>query len=258
MSKKQGRNLPYSISQNFLTSRKTIDKLISKTTITSADTVLEIGAGKGHITKALSEKCRRVISYEIDERLYAKLKPQLSDNVKLFCGDFLKCRLPSCPYKVFANIPFSITTDIIRKLTESDDPPSCIWLVMEKGAAKRFCGQPEDNLNSLLLKPFFDSRVIWHFNRNDFHPAPKTDVVMLEMRLKESSDIAPSQKRDLKAFLNHSIKNGLFGSRSLLTKKQISTALKSENLPIIQPTGDISYIQWLCLFRCWLKYGKKF
>ncbi len=255
MSKNQGSNLPYWVSQNFLTRRKIINKLISKTTITSSDTVLEIGAGKGHITKALSEKCKRVISYEIDEKLYSKLKPQLNDNVRLYRGDFLKSKLPSYPYKVFANIPFSKTTEIIRKLTSANNPPESIWLIMEKGAAKRFCGLPKDNINSLLLKPFFNSNIIWHFNRNDFHPAPNTDVVMLEMKLKETFDIPCSQRDDFKAFLEQNQK-GLFGSRSLMTKKQISTALKLEKLPQIPQTGDISYIQWLCLFRCWLKFGK--
>ncbi|MBD5116078.1 MAG: 23S ribosomal RNA methyltransferase Erm [Ruminococcaceae bacterium] len=255
MSKKQRQN-PYSISQNFLTSRKTIDKLISKTTIDQNDTVLEIGAGKGHITKALSEKSCKVISYEIDKNLYSKLKPQLNNNIKLRCGDFLKCKLPNAPYKVFANIPFSRTTEIIHKLTSSENPPTGIWLIVEKGAAKRFCGLPKDNLNSLLLKPFFDSKIIWYFSRQDFHPAPNTDVVMLEMKLKEQADIQYRQKNDFKEFLSHSIKNGIFGSRALLTKKQISTALKSAKLPMIPQTGDISYIQWLCLFRCWLKFGK--
>ncbi|MBD5080502.1 MAG: 23S ribosomal RNA methyltransferase Erm [Ruminococcaceae bacterium] len=255
MSKKQGNNSPYWVSQNFLTSRKIINKLISITTIASCDTVLEIGAGKGHITKALSEKCKKVISYEIDEKLYTHLKPQLNGNVKLYYGDFLKSKLPSSPYKVFANIPFSKTTEIIRKLTSAHDLPESIWLIMEKGAAKRFCGLPKDNINSLLLKPFFDSKIIWYFNRNDFHPAPNTDVVMLEMKLKETFDIPPSQKDDFKVFLEQSQKS-LFSSRPLLTKKQISTALRLEKLPQIPQTGDVSYIQWLCLFRCWLNFGK--
>lgn len=256
MSKKQGHALPYSISQNFLTSRKTINRLISKTTLSPDDTVLEIGAGKGHITKALSEKCKTVISYEIDNTLYSALKPCLNKNVRLYCGDFLKCRLPDVPYKVFANIPFSKTTEIIRKLTFTEKLPENVWLIMEKGAAKRFCGIPKDNLNSLLLKPFFNSKIIWHFSRTDFHPAPNTDVVMLEMKLKEKADIPYNQQKDFKTFLDHSIKNGLFGAKALLTKKQISTALKAAKLPLIPQTGDISYIQWLCLFRCWLKFGK--
>lgn len=245
-----------SISQNFLTGRKTIDRLISKTTLSKSDTVLEIGAGKGHITKALSKRCQCVISYELDQNLYTKLKSQLNDNVKLYHADFLKCRLPKQPYKVFANIPFSRTSEIIRKLTTSDNLPTAVWLVMEKGAAKRFAGLPAENINSLLLKPFYDSKIIWHFHREDFHPAPRVDTVLLELKLKQQYDISPQQRSDFAAFLNHSIKHGIYGSRALLTKKQISTALKLASLSQIPISGDISYIQWLCLFRCWQKYGK--
>ena len=245
-----------SVSQNFLTSRKTIERLISKTTLSKNDIVLEIGAGKGHITKALSEICRCVISYELDQSLYTKLKPQLKNNVRLYHGDFLKCRLPKQPYKVFANIPFSRTSEIIRKLTGSESLPAAVWLVMEKGAAKRFLGLPAENSGSLLLKPFYDGRIIWHFNREDFHPAPRVDVVLLELKLKQQYDILPEQSSDFASFINHSIKYGVYGSRALLTKKQVSTALKLASLPQIPISGDISYIQWLCLFRCWQKYGK--
>ena len=245
-----------SISQNFLTGCKTINRLISKTTLSQSDTVLEIGSGKGHITKALSQKCRSVIAYELDPSLYAKLKPQLKDNVKLYHADFLKCRLPKTPYKVFSNIPFSRTSEIIRKLTTSDNLPTAIWLVMEKGAAKRFAGLPTENLNSLLLKPFYDSKIIWYFNREDFHPAPRVDTVLLELKLKQRFDILPEQRSAFAAFLNHSINRGIFSSNALLTKKQIATALKRDSLPQIPISGDISYIQWLCLFRCWQKYSK--
>ena len=245
-----------SISQNFLTSRKTIERLISKTTLSKSDTVLEIGAGKGHITKALSERCRTVISYELDQSLYTKLKPQLRDNVKLYHADFLKCRLPKQSYKVFANIPFSRTSEIIRKLTASSNLPTAVWLVMEKGAAKRFIGSPKENLSSLLLKPFYDSKIIWYFRPDDFHPAPRVDTVLLELKLKQQYDIPPDRYSDFAAFLNYSIKHGIFGSHALLTKKQVSTALKLASLPHIPISGDISYIQWLCLFRCWKKYGK--
>ena len=73
----------------------------------------------------------------------------------------------------------------MRKLT-ANRLPEHIWLIMEKGAAKRFCGLPTENINSLLLKPFFDVKISYYFNRTDFHPAPRTDVVMLELVVREN------------------------------------------------------------------------
>lgn len=91
MSENKGN--PYGISQNFLTNRRVIDRLLSKTDISDSDTVLEIGAGKGHITKALSKRAKTVVSYEIDGNLYEKLKTNVAENVRLIRGDFLKCAL---------------------------------------------------------------------------------------------------------------------------------------------------------------------
>lgn len=259
MCKKHNKSsLPYSISQNFLTNRKLIKQLIKKTGINGQDTVLEIGAGKGHITKELSSSCKMVISYEIDKKLYEKLKPQLGENVQLYHLDFLKCVLPKQPYKVFANIPFSKTTAILDKLTQARSLPEGLWLVMEKGAAMRFCGLPKNNLHSLLIKPFFETRIIHAFRQEDFHPAPHVDVVLLELKRKEKPDIRLDQKAEFASFLSHGLRYGLHGSRALLTKKQISMALRLSGLPPISPSGEVLYIQWLCLFRCWLRYGKKY
>jgi len=253
MSKNQGQRLPYSVSQNFLTSRRTLQRLIRIAGLCKADTVLEIGAGKGHITKLLAHSCKKVISYEIDDRLYTRLKPQLPENVQLHRQDFLRCILPEAPYWVFANIPFSVTTDIVRKLTAGPSLPEGMWLIMEKGAAKRFSGLPKENLSSLLIKPFFETKIVYHFRREDFHPAPRVDTVMLEFRRKKQADLSPEQWDAYVSFLRHSLQYGLFGKKALLRPRQIEAVLKMEGLPQLKPSDDVRYIQWLCLFRFWLR-----
>lgn len=256
-SRNHGCSAPYSVSQNFLTSRRLIERLLNKTSITQKDTVLEIGAGKGHITKMLADTCHHVISYEIDRKLYEKLALKLPENVELHGRDFLKSPLPKTPYQVFANIPFSRTTAIVRRLTTAENPPEHMWLVMEKGAAKRFCGLPKDQLTSLQIKPFFDTKIVYHFRREDFHPVPRVDVVLVEFVRKQVPDIPFSTRSDYTAFLQYSFTKGFYCKAALLTKRQIATALRLAKLPAIPPSGDVRYIQWLCLFRCWKKYGKK-
>ena len=181
---------------------------------------MEIGAGKGHITKALSEACGKVISYEIDASLYERLKMQLNDHVQLYHGDFLKCRLPREEYRVFANIPFCITTEIVRKLITADPLPQGMWLIMEKGAAKRFCGASGESLISLMIKPRYDTRIVYHFGREDFHPAPRVDVVMLEFQRKPAADVHPAQWDRYQKFVRHSLQYGVFGKKALLTKNR--------------------------------------
>ncbi|MBQ2668245.1 MAG: 23S ribosomal RNA methyltransferase Erm [Clostridia bacterium] len=253
MSKNKGQALPYSISQNFLTSRRIIDRLLTHTTIQKSDTVLEIGAGKGHITKALADHAGDVLAYEIDGNLAEKIKPKLPENVRLIQGDFLRCTLPKEKYKVFANIPFSRTTEIVRKLTEASNPPDAAWLIMEKGAAKRFCGQPSENINSLLIKPYFETRICYYLRREDFHPAPRVDCVLIEFIRKPKPDLPSTQKKAFAQFIKKAKQQGI---ETLLTKKQISIALRMAGLPPVERSGTILYVQWLCLFRCWMQFGK--
>ena len=80
-------------------------------------------------------------------------------------------------------------------------------------------------------------------------------MVVLEFQRKPAADVHPAQWDRYQKFVRHSLQYGVFGKKALLTKKQIDTALKLEGLPKMTPSGEIMYIQWLCLFRCWLRFG---
>lgn len=184
-NKHAGHAAPVWASQNFLTCRATIQRLLCRTTLDKDDHVIEIGPGKGHTTGMLARLCRRVTAIEIDAKLYGGLVDQFSGiaNVRLYHADFLDWKLPaSGAYKVFANIPFSHTTAIVRKLTECDNPPREAWLTMEKGAAKRFTGSPRETLRSLMIKPGFEIEIVYYFLREDFHPKPGVNVVLLHLK----------------------------------------------------------------------------
>lgn len=243
-------------SQNFLTKRRLILKIINLSNITKDDTVLEIGAGKGHLTEVLCEKGGSVYSVEIDRKLFEYTKEKLSytTNLKLIQGDFLKYPLPvKGSYKVFANIPFFITTQIIDKLTNASNPPVDIWLVMEKGAARRFVGHPKESMKSLLLKVGWETEIVYHFRREDFHPMPSVDSVLLHLKQKEIPDLSRGEIRSFQKFIEHSMRYGLSGKQGLLTPRQVSTALKRAGLPPAYKDGVTLYIQWLCLFRCYVE-----
>lgn len=244
-------------SQNFLTSQKILQRIVRLSSITKNDHVIEIGTGKGHLGRVLSQHCKHLYSIELDQKLYAYSKQKLADipNLSLIHRDFLTYPLPSTgSYKVFANIPFSITTKIIRKLTEDNNPPTDIWLVVEKGAAKRFIGQPNETLRSILLKSNWTTEIVYYFRREDFHPKPSVDSVLLRLTQKRCPDVDAKDYSSFTYFIEHSFRHGLFSKRSLLTKKQIATALRLDKLPPLSQSGEVLYIQWLCLFRCYQKF----
>jgi 23S rRNA (adenine-N6)-dimethyltransferase len=171
-------------SQNFLTSRRLVDALLDRSTIGVDDLVVEIGAGRGIITERLVCRSRRVIAFEKDPTLAARLGRRFggTPNVDIRRADFLAAPLPRVPYKVFANIPFSATTEIITRLTAADCPPDDAYLVVQAEAAARFSGCPRESLVSVLLKPWFEPSIVHRFRRSDFAPAPRVDVVMLRLR----------------------------------------------------------------------------
>lgn len=247
-----------SVSQNFITNSRLIHRIIRLAQIGADDTVLEIGTGKGHLTQVLCRQAGSVCSVEIDQRLYGIAAEKLAQftNLRLIHGDFLNYRLPADgDYKVFSNIPYCITTQIVEKLTRVSNPPREIWLVMEKGAAKRFVGIPKETQRSLLLKVNWDMEIAYHFRREDFHPAPSVDSVLVHFSRKEVPDLAGKEYSEFQRFVEHCSKYGFCGSRGLLTRRQVSAALKQAGLPHAHEDGVTLYIQWLCLFRCYRQSG---
>ncbi|MCL2373050.1 MAG: 23S ribosomal RNA methyltransferase Erm [Defluviitaleaceae bacterium] len=244
------------VSQNFLTSKRIIHGLIAKTNITASDHIIEIGPGKGHITDILLEHCAKITAIELDHKLYSRLQLKYDGHSKLCLHyqDFMQFNLPaSGEYKIFSNIPFSRTTDILRKLTECKNPPTQAWLIMEKGAARRFMGHPRESLRSLAIKPIFDMSIVHFFNRHDFHPIPGVDVVMLHMKRKPARDIPAGQMREFQAFVKNGLARNQAGLLSMFTKRQLSRACNIAGVSDLL-SGEILYIQWLCLFRCYKNY----
>ncbi|MCH5260999.1 MAG: 23S ribosomal RNA methyltransferase Erm [Lachnospiraceae bacterium] len=247
-----------SYSQNFITDRKLINRIVHLSNIDKNDTVLEIGTGKGHLTEALCREGRFVYSVEIDRRLYESTREKLSrySNLNLIHGDFLNYSLPKKgDYKVYANIPYFITTQIVEKLTQVSNLPADIWLVMEKGAAKRFMGLPRETEKSLMLKVCWDMEILYRFRREDFHPMPSVDSVLIHFSRKAVPDLNKKERYAFKRFVEHCMKYGICGKCGLLTKRQVSAALKRAGLPDLPENGATLYIQWLCLFRWYQGYN---
>ncbi len=254
-TKKRQENY-FCISQNFLTSYETIKRLLRITSINSNDHIIEIGAGKGHITGLLIKACRKVTAVEIDKNLYERLLKKYEDakNLNLYQKDFLVWRLPcSKEYKVFGNIPFCHTTAILRKLTESENPPVEAWLTMEKGAAKRFIGKPRETYRSLMLKPLFDLKIAYYFHREDFHPKPGVDVVLVHLKKKTKPDIEPSKWCRYDRFISNALQNESLGLRRMFTNKQLKRVFNDTQIYDIRK-DEILYVQWLCLFRYYCEY----
>ncbi|MFA5633598.1 MAG: rRNA adenine N(6)-methyltransferase family protein [Candidatus Dojkabacteria bacterium] len=174
-------------SQNFYLNKTNLEKLFKVSGIDSNDTVLDIGAGTGVITEGLSKYAKLVIAYELDDRYFKQLKDKFQNNpnILLIKKDFLNTELPKKDFKIFANIPFFITSDIVNKITDVDSGLREAFLFVQKESAQRYIGKPNNTQIATILSFMFESNIIEEFRRKDFNPIPKVDIVLLCIKKKD-------------------------------------------------------------------------
>lgn len=177
------------LSQNFLWNRVLVSKLIRNSSISQKDLVLDIGAGKGIITEQLLDVCKEVIAIEMDRRLSDFLKNKYRNvfNIRVIEDDFLMHKLPKEPFKVFSNIPFSTTGEIIKKLLFSKNPPVDSYLVVQTEAAEKFMAKYRpDTMIAILFYPWFDIKIIYKFKKTDFKPVPRVNSCLIRIEKRSS------------------------------------------------------------------------
>lgn len=192
-------------SQNFLHNAALLDALLDNSTVRPGNLVLDLGAGTGAIARRLAERGCRVLAVEQDPSLAARLRRSFPNRsgVQVCQADIRLMPLPREPYRVFSNIPFDATADIINRLTQARNPPEDAYLVVQRQAAERFVGRPTTTLVSALLAPRFEASVVHRFHRTDFTPIPRVEVVLLRLRKRGPPLLAPSDARAYRDFVVH-------------------------------------------------------
>ena len=189
------------LALNFLRSPKLVRRLVGMSSIGPTDTVYEIGPGNGIITAALANVARQVIAIEKDPELVRRLRERFRPlaNVEIVEKDFLAYsfrtrahnRSPSLTverqrrtseYKIFANIPYNVTAQILRRILCERSDLGEAYLILQKEAGKKFSGSPRETLFSILAKPFFEFQIMSQLRRTDFWPVPNVDSVSLSIR----------------------------------------------------------------------------
>jgi 16S rRNA (adenine1518-N6/adenine1519-N6)-dimethyltransferase len=174
------------LGQNFLQDPLALEAIVSAAEIQPTDTVLEIGPGLGSLTRYLAVSAREVVAVELDEKLIPPLKAVLApyQNVRLIHGDILKLSprdlIAGRDYIVVANIPYYITSAVIRHLLENEPKPRRIVLTVQKEVAQRICAKPGNmSLLALSVQVYGKPRIAAHIPAEAFFPAPKVDSAVL-------------------------------------------------------------------------------
>jgi 16S rRNA (adenine1518-N6/adenine1519-N6)-dimethyltransferase len=180
------------LGQNFLQDPSILQKIADIAQIRPTDTVLEIGPGLGSLTRHLAAVAEQVIAIELDNRLFQPLEKIIEPypNIQLIHGDILKVDpveiLNKPEYLVVANIPYYITSAVIRHLLESDLKPRRIVLTIQQEVAQRICAGPGNmSLLALSVQVFGQPQIVAHIPAGAFFPVPKVASSILLV------DIAP-------------------------------------------------------------------
>lgn len=242
------------LGQHWLYDETILQSIVSEAHISEYDTVLEIGPGKGSLTQKLADTGGKVIALEFDQDLIAGLKKQFSnyDNVSIIEGDIRTFDFEQLPagYKIVANIPYYLTSHLIRNISEAASKPAVAALLVQKEVAERICAKPgQMSILSCVAQYWFDCELSVEVPAEYFSPPPKVDSQVVVMKRREKPVISTpftvftdvvltafSQKRK-------KISNSLQKTSSL-SKEQVTTILTNANIDGNLRAQQLDFDQW--------------
>ena len=191
-----------SLGQNFLINPGILDKIIAAAELDKNDTVIEIGPGTGVLTKKLAEQAGRIIAVEKDRRLIEGLKEKFKNaSVEIIEGDILKLDvgelIENSPYKAVGNIPYYITSHLIKTIFEKWPAPEIIILTVQKEVAQRITAKPPRmNLLALSVQFYAEPKIVSFVSRGSFRPMPKVDSAIIKLAPLRQSRVGDHESKD--------------------------------------------------------------
>ncbi|MFA4817762.1 MAG: 16S rRNA (adenine(1518)-N(6)/adenine(1519)-N(6))-dimethyltransferase RsmA [Parcubacteria group bacterium] len=206
--------MPTKLGQNFLKNSDIVKKIVAAADLKADDLVVEIGPGKGILTEELAKYAGKVVAVELDEKLCKLLLNKFSNNknIEIIEGDILKRNISGLlghwmskskktsdvlpTYKVIANLPYYITSPIIRLFLESDCPPTEMILMVQKEVAERITAKAgQMSILAVSVQYYADAEILFEVGKENFDPIPKVNSAIVKIAPHSSS---PYQGRGTK------------------------------------------------------------
>ena len=250
--------------QNFLVDEKVLEKIIESANLKKDDVVLEIGAGFGTLTERLAQKAGKIITVESDRGILPILRRNLENykNVEIIEKDVLsvvnyESKIMNYEYKIVANLPYQITSIVLRKFLENEPRPNEMMVMVQKEVAERICAiSGEMSILAVSVQFFGQPEIIQIVPRSSFYPAPEVDSAILRIsRIKNESE-TNLKRIDVKDFfrvvkvgfsarrkqLHNNLANGL-----RLKSEEAKNILLDLGLDIQVRAQDLSVDDWINL-----------
>lgn len=253
--------------QNFLLDESVIDEMITTADVQADDVVVEVGPGLGILTSALSKKAKAVFAIELDHGLVRHLQAEFlpkHPNVTLFAGDalssetyfalrsWLKEQKADAPgaYKVVANLPYSITSRILRYFTEMEPRPRSATVMVQKEVAQRAVAKPGDmSLLALMLQTQSEVSIAREVSAELFYPQPEVDSAVLHIDLSRPNPAYSALTDDQKKRFWRLAKRGFSSKRKQLKNNVPDEVenLEKAGIGAQARAQELSVAQWALL-----------
>ena len=251
------------LGQNFLVDGSILKKIASAAELTSSNTVIEVGPGLGVLTETLVEQTGKVIAIELDNNLANILKTHFSESnkVTVLNEDVLKVNPADIlgtetNYKVVANLPYYITSAVIRHFLEASAKPTMMVLMVQKEVAQQITAQPgEMSLLSVSVQLYGKPTIVSKVAARCFYPAPNVDSAILKIAVYAQPKIAPG---DITGFFDI-VRAGFSANRKQLPNS-LANGLKipkSDIIPLLEKAGidpkrraeTLTIVEWGVLYK---------
>ena len=232
-----------SLGQNFLSDTHVVERIVALAAVTSDERVLEIGPGRGALTKVLARRGARVVAVEKDERLAADLARAfaLHADVTVITGDILKlnpAELTPPGSKIVANLPYNIATPILLALAEHAAHFSSIVVMVQKEVGERICAHPRERAYSglsVILAGSFIARPGFVIGPEHFRPRPKVDSMIIHL-MPHDHPVPPTERRLFISVIHHT-----FGQRRKMLRNTLGSlpGMDAEHLEELALRGGV-------------------
>lgn len=254
-----------SLGQNFMISEGALNALADAAQLAPGDVALEVGAGLGHLTAVLAQRVGaegRVIAVEMDQQMMPVLRMQMAayPQVELVLGDMLELTpgdlTSGAAYAVAANVPYYITSALVRHFLESDHPPLRLAVTVQREVADRMVAEPGDmSLLAVSVQLYGKPKRVKRLKAGVFYPPPKIESAIVRI-VPHAEPLLPAAQRD--AFFavaraafgqkRKQIKNSLQSGLSL-SSEQVVACLETANIDPRRRAETLSIDEWLALHR---------
>ncbi len=273
-----------SLGQNFLNDRGYLEQIVAAAELTADDLVLEIGPGQGSLTRELAAAAAGVVAVELDDRLITPLRAQFAtqlDRIRIVHGDILEldpvhlideladqlrpslqvasplaAEPPAENYKVVANLPYYITSALLRQLLEASRRPTRIVVLVQFEVAQRICAQPGAmSLLAVSVQYYAQPHFVQRVPAAAFRPVPKVDsaILRLDVYPQPVVDVAPQPYFDLVRAGFGQKRKQLLNSLSAgqgRPKSEILAALQCAAIDPMRRAETLSLSEWAVLHHC--------